>query len=68
MNGPLDYHCDYEEEWEDEIEGHHEQNLSQNNLMDVPTNKRIRFCLNDSGKYICYLITIEFVIVIFDLT
>merc|ERR1712051_743678 len=45
----LDYHCDYEEEWEDEIEGHHEQNLSQNNLMDVPTNKRIRFCLNTSG-------------------
>ena len=54
MNGPLDYHCDYEEEWEDEIEGHHEQNLSQNNLMDVPTNKRIRFCLNTSGKYICF--------------
>ena len=52
MNGPLDYHCDYEEEWEDEIEGHHEQNLSQTNLMDVPTNKRIRFCLNTSGKYI----------------
>ena len=63
----LDYHCDYEEEWEDEVEGH-EQNLSQTNLMEVPTNKRIRFCLNTSGKYICYLITIEFVIVIFDLT
>merc|ERR1712203_875322 len=44
----LDYHCDYEEEWEDEVEGH-EQNLSQTNLMEVPTNKRIRFCLNDSG-------------------
>merc|ERR1712203_279512 len=44
----LDYHCDYEEEWEDEVEGH-EQNLSQTNLMEVPTNKRIRFCLNTSG-------------------
>jgi len=44
----LDYHCDYEEEWEDEVEGH-EQNLSQTNLMEVPTNKRIRFCLNNSG-------------------
>ena len=47
----LDYHCDYEEEWEDEVEGH-EQNLSQTNLMEMPTNKRIRFCLNTSGKYI----------------
>merc|ERR1712008_608323 len=44
----LDYHCDYEEEWEDEVEGD-EQNLSQTNLMEVPTNKRIRFCLNTSG-------------------
>lgn len=44
----LDYHCDYEEEWEDEVEGH-QQNLSQTNLMEMPTNKRIRFCLNDSG-------------------
>ena len=54
----LDYHCDYEEEWEDEVEGH-EQNLSQTNLMEVPTNKRIRFCLNTSGKYICYFMNIE---------
>ena len=53
MDG-LDYHCDYEEEWEDEVEGH-EQNLSQTNLMEMPTNKRIRFCLNTAGKYICYI-------------
>ena len=43
----LDYHVDNDDEYYEEDEA--ERNLSQN-LMGMPTNKRLRFCLNTSGK------------------
>jgi len=42
----LDYHVDNDDEYYEEDEA--ERNLSQN-LMGMPTNKRLRFCLNTSG-------------------
>ena len=44
----LDYHVDNDDDYYGE-EDEAEQNLSQENLMEVPTNKRLRFCLNTSG-------------------
>lgn len=43
----LDYHVDNDDDYYGE-EYETEQNVSQN-LMEVPTNKRLRFCLNTSG-------------------